>query len=80
MSKNTSISLGNHFENFILQKVDSGRFQSASEVIRAGLRLLEQEESKIDALKAALETGEQSGLAEDFNANHFLNDLHKKYQ
>ena len=79
MSKNTSISLGNHFESFILKKVGSGRYNSASEVIRAGLRLLEQEERKTDALKEALELGEESGFAMDFNAKEHLQDLHKKH-
>jgi len=68
MSKNTSISLSDHFEDFISKKVGSGRYHSASEVIRAGLRLLELEEKKIEALKSALEAGEKSGIALDFNA------------
>ena len=79
MSKNTSISLGNHFESFILNKVGSGRYNSASEVIRAGLRLLEQEERKTDALKEALELGEKSGIAMDFNTKEHLQGLHKKH-
>jgi len=80
MSKNTSISLGKHFENFILSKVGSGRFNSASEVIRAGLRLLEQEEKKIDALKEALALGEKSGIADGFNSENHLKSLHVKHQ
>jgi antitoxin ParD1/3/4 len=80
MSKNTSISLGDHFEDFILSKIGEGRYHSVSEVIRAGLRLLEQEEKKLDALKAALELGENSGIAEDFNARDHLNSLHKKHK
>ncbi|MEI7725100.1 MAG: type II toxin-antitoxin system ParD family antitoxin [Bacteroidota bacterium] len=79
MSKNTSISLGNHFENFILNKIGSGSYNSASEVIRAGLRLLEQEEKKIEVLQAALELGENSGIAEDFNSKIHLKDLHEKH-
>lgn len=51
MGRNTSISLGDHFEDFVDDKVSTGRFKNASEVIRAGLRLLEEEESKIQALK-----------------------------
>jgi len=78
MSKNTSISLGDHFENFISKKVGSGRYHSASEVIRAGLRLLELEEKKIEALKSALEIGEKSGIALDFNAKNHLKSLHSK--
>ena len=78
MSKNTSISLGDHFESFISKNVGSGRYHSASEVIRAGLRLLEVEERKAEALKSALELGEQSGIAQDFNAKSHLKSLHRK--
>ena len=79
MSKNTSISLGDHFESFISKKVGSGRYHSASEVIRAGLRLLEQEERKIEALKSALVKGEKSGIAEDYNAINHLNSIRSKH-
>ena len=79
MSKNTSISLGSHFESFILDKVGSGRYNSFSEVIRAGLRLLEQEERKTDALKDALDRGENSGISKDFNAKMHLQGLHEKH-
>lgn len=75
MGRNTSISLGNHFEDFVDNKVSMGRFKNASEVIRAGLRLLEEEESKIVALKKAIETGIESGLARNFNANKHLEKL-----
>lgn len=61
MPKNTSITLGNHFENFIGQRVAAGRYGSASEVIRAGLRLLEEHETQVETLQAALAHGEQSG-------------------
>jgi antitoxin ParD1/3/4 len=75
MGRNTSISLGNHFEDFIGDKVATGRFKNASEVIRAGLRLLEEEESKIVALKKAIEEGFESGLATNFNAEKHLEQL-----
>ncbi len=63
MAKNTSISLGDHFEGFINEQVMQGRYGSASEVIRASLRLLEEREQKIQALRQALIDGEESGDA-----------------
>lgn len=57
MGRNTSISLGDHFESFIEQRVNDGRFNNESEVIRAGLRLLEEEENKIVALRKAINDG-----------------------
>jgi antitoxin ParD1/3/4 len=80
MSKNTSIMLGDHFEVFISKKVGSGRYHSASEVIREGLRLLEQEERKIEELRSALEHGEESGIAQDFNVTSHLKSLHSKHK
>ena len=78
MSKNTSISLGDHFESFISKKVGSGRYHSASEVIREGLRLMEQEERKIETLRSALEIGEKSEITQDFNPANHLKSIHAK--
>ncbi len=75
MGRNTSISLGDHFETFVDNRVSTGRFKNASEVIRAGLRLLEEEESKIIALKSAIEEGISSGLAKNFDAGKHLKNL-----
>ncbi len=75
MGRNTSISLGDHFESFVDNRVSTGRFKNASEVIRAGLRLLEEEESKIVALKNAVEEGIESGIAKNFNAKKHLQNL-----
>ena len=72
MPKNTSVILGDRFEAFIGEQVDEGRYASASEVIRAGLRLLEVENAKLVALRAALKDGEASGFVEDFDVDAFL--------
>ena len=75
MSKNTSITLGNHFDDFVQSRISEGRYKNASEVIRAGLRLLEEEENKTIALKKAIQEGIDSGIVEDFNPEQFLKDL-----
>jgi antitoxin ParD1/3/4 len=67
MGRNTSISLGNHFESFIENTINDGRYNNASEVIRAGLRLLEEEEKKIIALRKAIDDGINSGIDPDFD-------------
>ncbi len=75
MGRNTSISLGDHFEDFVDEKVSTGRFKNASEVIRAGLRLLEEEEVKIQTLKIAIEEGFASGVAKNFDPKKHLDKL-----
>jgi antitoxin ParD1/3/4 len=79
MGKNTSISLGNHFEQFINNEIKSGRYGSVSEVIRTALRLLESEERKLNEIRNALITGEQSGWVEDFNPEDQLKSLQSRY-
>ena len=79
MAKNTSVLIGDHFEQFIGEQVKTGRFGSASEVVRAALRSFEQEEAKRNHLIAALKEGEDSGFIEDFDPEQFLADLHAKY-
>ena len=74
MAKNTSISLGPHFDEFISKQVNTGRFGSASEVIRAGLRMLEDSESKLETLRNLLNEGEQSGIA-DYSYDEFIAEL-----
>lgn len=79
MGKNTSISLGSHFENFINSLVASGKYSSASEVVRSALRLLESEEKKLLVLRDALIEGENSPKVENLNVDNHLADLHRKY-
>ena len=75
MGRNTSISLGNHFESFIETTVSNGRFSNASEVVRAGLRLLEEEENRIIILQNAIREGIESGRAIDFDPKKHVENL-----
>lgn len=79
MAKNTSILLGSYFENFINQKIKSGQYSSASEVIRAALRMFEYEETKKDELVKELKKGEKSGFIKDFDRNSYLKSIHEKH-
>jgi antitoxin ParD1/3/4 len=72
MPRNTSISLGDHFSDFVDASVESGRFSSASDVVRAGLRLLEERETRLQALRNALIEGEQSGTPQEFSFDAFI--------
>lgn len=71
-ARNTSISLDDHFSDFLSREVSSGRYRSASEVVRAGLRLLEDQETQLAALRAALVAGEESGEPEAFDFDAFV--------
>jgi antitoxin ParD1/3/4 len=77
VSKNTSVSLGDHFAEFIEEQIARGRFASASDVVRAGLRLLEEQEARLSVLQAALVEGERSGEPEPFDFDDFLEDKRK---
>jgi len=79
VAKNTSISLGDHFTGFIDTQVQTGRYSSASDVVRAGLRLLEEHEAKVRALEAALIAGEESGPPQAFDNEAFLKRMHKRH-
>jgi len=79
MAKNTSVLLGDHFEKFINKEVSSGKYGSASEVVRTALRILESEEEKKAALIKALIKGEKSKRVVNFDPKAHLANLHKKY-
>jgi antitoxin ParD1/3/4 len=74
MPRNTSVTIGNHYESFIAQQLADGRYGSASEVVRAGLRLLEEHENRVQQLRAALIEGEKSGFVE-YSLSEFMDSL-----
>ncbi len=75
MNKNTSITLGSHFDTFVQSSISRGRYKNVSEVVRAGLRLLEEEESKLIALRKAIQEGIDSGIVDDFDPKTHLESL-----
>lgn len=77
VQKNTSVTLGEHFEKFLAHQIETGRYGSASEAIRAGLRLLEEREARLEALRRALIEGEQSGPA-DYSLKNVLDALEEE--
>jgi len=79
MARNTSVSLGEHFATFVDQQVETGRYSSASDVVRAGLRLLEEHEAKVRALHDALKAGEESGSPIPFDRHAFLSELKARH-
>jgi antitoxin ParD1/3/4 len=79
MARNTSISLNEHFAEFVDTQVSSGRYGSASEVVRAGLRMLESHENQVRALQEALMAGENSGAARPFDGEEFLTRMRAKH-
>ncbi len=80
MRRNTSISLGEHFAEFVDDQVAKGRYGSVSDVVRASLRLLEEREAKLERLRAALIAGEQSGPARPFDFDAFLKRNNAEYR
>lgn len=79
MPRNTSVTLGEHFDKFVISKIDEGRFQSVSEVVRAGLRKLEEDETKLNVLRAKLLAGEESEAIDKFDGHKFMSKLHKQH-
>jgi len=78
MPRNTSVVPGDNFNNFIARAVESGRYASTSDVLRAGLRILEQEEQRLDRLRAEIIKGEESGFTEDFDFDDVLLEMNAK--
>ena len=78
-NQNTSVALGDHFTGFISSLVQQGRYSSASDVMRTGLRLLEDHEVKIQALQQALTDGENSGYPDTFAPQVFVQHLREKH-
>lgn len=78
MNRNTSISIGDYFDAFIKSSISAGRYNNVSEVVRAGLRLLEKEENKVIALRGAIQEGIESGIANDFDPESHLQNLKAK--
>lgn len=79
MSKNTSVTLGDHFEAIIERSIKSGRYSSVSEVIRAGLRMIDEQEQKIILLREAIEAGERSGYVKNYDPMEHLAELKKTH-
>ncbi|MFT4824526.1 MAG: antitoxin ParD1/3/4 [Halioglobus sp.] len=79
VARNTSVTLGDHFETFITSKIEQGHFQSVSEAVRAGLRKLEEDEARLEALRLRLQAGEDRAVTENFDSRKFLEKLHKKH-
>lgn len=80
MAKNTSVTLGEHFEQIIEKSIESGRYSSASEVIREGLRLVDEREQKINILRKAIEAGERSGYVKHFDPVKHLEKLNQSFR
>ena len=80
MARTTTVALGPHYENFIQSTISSGRFNNTSEVVRAALRLLEDEEARLAALRAAIDEGESSPDVVDFDRKSFLAELKAKHR
>ena len=79
MAKNTSILIGDYFDHFISSQIKTGKYSSASEVVRAALRMFEHEESKKNELIKELQNGEESGFVDNFKREKLLKQLHQKH-
>ncbi|MBP5505040.1 MAG: type II toxin-antitoxin system ParD family antitoxin [Bacteroidales bacterium] len=80
MARTVTVSLGPHYQDFIRETIEGGRYNNASEVIRAALRRMEEDEERLTALRAALIEGEESGYIENFDSEEFLKELNEEYE
>ena len=80
MARTVTVTLGPHYEEFIKSNIAIGRYNNVSEVIREGLRRLEEDEAKLAVLRAALIEGEESGIAEDFDPENFVKKMRAEYE
>jgi len=79
MPRNTSVTLGDHFDQFVSEQIQKGRFQSVSEAVRAGLRKIEEDELKLEHLRDRLAQGKSSPIVENFDSESFIAQLHAKH-
>jgi len=79
MNRHTSLALDQHATDFIGQQIDEGNFQSASEVVQAGLKLLEERQARIERLREAILEGEESGAPQPFDFEEFLGRMHARH-
>ena len=79
MPRSNTVTVGDYFADFIERQIAQGRYDTASDVVAAGLRLLEEHEAKLGALRAALIEGEQSGAPTPFDLEEFLDEMHKEH-
>ncbi len=79
MARNTSVTLGDHFDEFVSEKINAGRFHSVSEVVRAGLRKLEDDDAKLQLLRNRLKAGENCLLVENFDGASFIAKLNEDH-
>lgn len=79
MNKRTTISLDTPFSEFVEQRVEEGRYASANEVVQAGLKLLEEQEAYVEAIRAAIIEGEESGEPQPFDLAEFLAEMHRDH-
>lgn len=79
MARTVTVTLGHHYEEFVKTSIAGGRYNNVSEMVRAGLRRLEEDEARLAAIRAALIEGEESGVVEDFDPEEFLKSLNAEY-